>query len=193
MSPRTSPVQRAGVRSRIAVRSPSPRRPIDARLAVRAPAWFGRLPAPVRRLPPGSWLRRQVLARATRLIYEGLNRGDPEVLLARCRPEVEIHTARVGGGLDLDEVYRGREGLARLTDDWSNAWEEFRWEPFDLIDLGDRLLILARQIGRGMESGVEVELPHATVVTFDQRGWVVRVQFYWDWAEAKRMVGIASS
>jgi ketosteroid isomerase-like protein len=149
------------------------------------------LPAPVRRLPPSSRLRRWVVVRGVRLIYEALNRGEVDVLAARCHPEVEIHTARVETELDLERVYRGREGLARLHDSWGDAWEEFRWEPVELIDFGDRLVILARQIGRGKGSGAQVELPHAGVVTFD-RGWAVRIQFYWDWEEAERAARVGS-
>jgi ketosteroid isomerase-like protein len=185
------PARSGEARSQITIRTPSRHRPLDAWLAVRAPAWFGRLPAPVRRLPPSSPLRRLVLVRAARLIYEALNRGQVDVLAARCYPEVEIRIAGAETGLDLERAYRGREGLARLNDKWWEAWEEFRWEPVELIDFGDRLVILARQIGRGRGSGAEVELAHASVVTFDQ-GWVVRIQFYWDWDEAERTARVNS-
>jgi ketosteroid isomerase-like protein len=126
-----------------------------------------------------------VLVRAARLNYEAINRGQVDRPAARCHPEVEIHIASAETGVDLEPVYRGREGLARLNDKWREAWEEFRWEPVELIDFGDRVVMLARQIGRGKGSGAEVELEHASVVTFDQ-GWAVRIQFYWDWEQAER-------
>ena len=39
---------------------------------------------------------------------------------------------------------------------WWDAWAEYRVETAELIDLGDRIVVLGQQFGRGRESGVEV-------------------------------------
>ena len=57
-------------------------------------------------------------------------------------------------------------------------------ETAELFDFGDRIVVLSQQFGRGRESGVEVETPHAVDITFDH-GWAVKLQFYWDWGEAE--------
>ena len=105
-------------------------------------------------------------------------------MLARCHPRVEAHIARDQAGLDLESVYWGREGLARAFATWWDPWEDYRVETAELIDFGDHIVVLSRQIARGRQSGVEVGTPHAVVITFD-RGWAVRLQFYWDWEEAE--------
>ncbi|MET0836433.1 MAG: nuclear transport factor 2 family protein [Thermoleophilaceae bacterium] len=122
--------------------------------------------------------------RGLRVLYEALNRGEFDVMLARCHPGVELHVAPNQAGLDFEGVYHGREGTARAFATWWDAWAEYRVETAELIDFGDRIVVLSQQFGRGRESGVQVETPHAVVITFDQ-GWAVRVQLYWDWKEAE--------
>jgi ketosteroid isomerase-like protein len=125
--------------------------------------------------------------RGIRVLYEALNRREVDVMLARCHPRVEAHTARIQTDLDLEPVYYTREGLGRALAIWLDAWEDYRVEPNELIDLGDRIVVLSRQTGRGWESGAEVEMPHAVVITF-AHGWAVKLQFYWDWDEATHAV-----
>jgi ketosteroid isomerase-like protein len=125
--------------------------------------------------------------RGIRVLYEALNRREVDVMLARCHPRVEAHIARIQTQLDLEPVYYTREGLARAVEIWLDAWEGFWVEPIELIDLGDRIVVLSRQTGRGRASGAEVEMQHAAVITF-AHGWAVRLQFYWDWEEATHAV-----
>jgi hypothetical protein len=51
----------------------------------------------------------------------------------------------------------------RALETWLDAWAEYRMETRELIDLGDRVVVLSQQFGRGKVSGVEVETPHARV------------------------------
>jgi ketosteroid isomerase-like protein len=118
------------------------------------------------------------------VLYEALNRREVDVMLARCRADVEMYVAPSQTDLDLERVYRGRGGAARALETWLGAWAEYRVETRELIDLGDRVVVLSQQFGRGKESGVEVATPHAAVITFEQ-GWAVRVQFYRGWDEAE--------
>jgi ketosteroid isomerase-like protein len=119
------------------------------------------------------------------VLYEALNRREVDVMCARCHPDVVMQVARSQTQLDMEPVYHGRDGAARAVETWLDAWAEYRVEIRELVDLGDRIVVLSQQFGRGKESGLEVETPHATVITFDQEGWAVRVQLYWDWEEAE--------
>jgi hypothetical protein len=118
------------------------------------------------------------------VLYEALNRGEFDVMLARCHPGVELHVAPNQAGLDFEGVYHGRVGAARAFATWWDAWAEYRLQTAWLLDFGDRIVVLSEQFGRGRESGVQVATPHAVVIIFDQ-GWAVRVQLYWDWDEAE--------
>ena len=142
------------------------------------------MPAWLRHLPPSSRIRRWSLVWGFRVLYEALSRGEVDVMLARCHPDVELHVAPAQAWLDFAGVYQGREGAARGLAVWWDAWAEYRVETTELIDFGDRIVVLGQQFGRGRESGVQVATPHAVVITFDQ-GWATRVQLYWDWEQAE--------
>jgi ketosteroid isomerase-like protein len=40
---------------------------------------------------------------------------------------------------------------------WAGAWEDWSLEFEQMIDAGDKVLVIARESGRGKGSGVEVE------------------------------------
>ena len=46
-----------------------------------------------------------------------------------------------------------------MWDEWDKAWTDSRIEPKELLDLGDRLLILHTFVARGRRSGAEVRQP----------------------------------
>jgi ketosteroid isomerase-like protein len=77
----------------------------------------------------------------------------------------------------------------QFVDEWLMAWGLFRGEPRELIDLGDRLVLLGEAVGRGKESGVQLRQSYAVVLTF-QGGRVIREQYYADHAEALEAVGL---
>jgi len=52
--------------------------------------------------------------------------------------------------------YRGREGVERFAADTRENWEELRTIAEEFRDLGDRVLVLGRQVGRGKGSGAQV-------------------------------------
>ena len=38
----------------------------------------------------------------------------------------------------------------------SDVWEEIRFEPLDFVDVGERVVVVERLVGKGKGSGVEV-------------------------------------
>ena len=140
------------------------RRTLDERLFVRSPAFYRRVARGLARLKPRSRLRRLILAYAIQRGYAALNRRDFDVVLMRSDPEVEY---RPRGDLippDLEEVFHGHDGYRRLWKRWFDAFEDFRWEPKEILDFGDngpiqRLLVTAELKGHGSGSGVAVSEP----------------------------------
>ena len=55
------------------------------------------------------------------------------------------------------------------------AADDYRMEPAEVIDLGDRLLVIGRRRGRGTSSGVPFDEPLLSLFTL-QRGLVVRLK-----------------
>jgi uncharacterized protein len=89
---------------------------------------------------------------------------DPEVVFDASRRRVNPNT------------YVGMEGLRDMLADRDEVWEEFRTEPQQFVDAGDRVVVIGRWVGKGKGSGVEVQQPTAHVFTLrDAR--VVRWEF----------------
>jgi ketosteroid isomerase-like protein len=75
-----------------------------------------------------------------RRALDALRRGEVEEMLAHMDPEVELHSAIVGGA--EGNVYRGHEGCRKWFVDSFESFEEIRNEWNEFRDLGDRVLAL---------------------------------------------------
>jgi ketosteroid isomerase-like protein len=90
----------------------------------------------------------------------------------------------------VEPCYRGREGYRRYIATADEVWgEENYLQPLELIDLGERLLVLADVRMRAQASGVPLTEAYAAVSTL-RDGLVIHVQEYFDHAEALEAVGL---
>jgi ketosteroid isomerase-like protein len=159
-------------------------------LAPRVPRLFDLGMRVVFRLSPRSRLRRALLRRSVCVGQATYNRRDFEALLPLYRPDVEVHSPKEWVALgDFDPVYRGHEGLLRFYRQWADAWVDNWAEPQELIDLGDRLVLLGEIKARGGESGIEVGRRYA-MLWHIHRGKLAREQVFNDPAEALDAVGL---
>ena len=142
------------------------------------------------RVSPRSRLRRALLRRSVCVGQATYNRRDFEALLPLYRPDVEVHSPKEWVALgDFDPVYRGHEGLLRFYRQWADAWVDNWAEPQELIDLGDRLVLLGEIKARGGESGIEVGRRYA-MLWHIRHGKLAREQVFNDPAEALDAVGL---
>ena len=80
----------------------------------------------------------------------------------------------------------GIEGFNEMTRSWLEAWEEFKVEPHEFIEVGDESLLVPirqRAIARG--SGIEVAGEFVYVIIF-RDGKVVQTRLYSDREQAER-------
>src|ERR671915_562539 len=129
------------------------RRSLDQRLFVRFPALYRLLADAFMRLPPRSRLRRLMLARSVGLAYAAANRRDFDVVLVGWAAGSEYHPSGELMPPDLERVFYGRDGYLKLWRYWLDAFENIRWDPEEILDLGDRFVVTAQQRGRGSGSG----------------------------------------
>jgi ketosteroid isomerase-like protein len=177
------------VRQPITVRAHTRRR-LDERLVLRFPRASAFVVRAVWRLPPRSWLRQAFVRRAAQLGFESLNRDDVEAALALYHPQVELILPPEFIGLGLDPVYRGREERSRFELRWIAEWGKLRYEPDEIIDLGDdRVLMVGRVKSSGVSSGAPVDSEFAEIFTFSA-GRVTREQAFFDRAEALEAAGL---
>ena len=86
---------------------------------------------------------------------------------------------------------RPTRGVAAMAPQWTDtlaAWEDFRAEPTEIIDLGSKVVVLCHASGRGRGSGAAMSADTGTVWTLDA-GNIVRLELYWDSAQALEAVG----
>lgn len=105
---------------------------------------------------------------------------DPEFTFVLAEPEF----TGLGG------VYEGHRGFVQAQQEWLSTWESYYNQPEEFIEVGEQVLVLAREGGRTKTSGVEVEILSATVWSF-RLGKVLRVEAYQDRAKAIKAVGLS--
>jgi ketosteroid isomerase-like protein len=91
-------------------------------------------------------------AATIRSAYEAYSRGDFEPVLGLLDPDVEWHPPP--DALEPQPL-RGREAVRDYLA--PNLFDEQRAEPEEIIEQGDRILVVARTKIRGAASGVEIE------------------------------------
>jgi ketosteroid isomerase-like protein len=170
-------------------------RTLDERLLVRFPrlaaAYVPRVARLIDNLPPASRLRQAVLRRGMRGVMEAWNRRDLDVVLLGQHPECEHRPPRefVEAGL-WEPCYRGREGYRRLMAGWSDVGTHAQLEPTELIDLGDRLVLLSTMSASYSHlGGVPLTRSYASVLAL-RDGMAISVTEYVDHAEALEAVGL---
>src|SRR3954451_9094520 len=53
-------------------------------------------------------------------------------------------------------TYRGYEGVQEAMQHWLEDFEEYSYEPQEVVDCGEDVLVIAREQGQGAASGVPV-------------------------------------
>ena len=176
------------VRQPVAVGTRSRRR-LEERLALRFPRLFALAARGVWRLPPHSRLRRALIGRAIRLGYEAANRADHDATFLLYHPDCESIVPSQLAALG-EPGARGREERIRWQKKWRAEWGEFRFEPDEVIDLGDRQLVVGHIRGSGLASGVSVESEWAVLFN-SAAGRVIREQIFADHREALEAAGLS--
>jgi ketosteroid isomerase-like protein len=113
---------------------------------------------------------RHTIAEAAELMHPGAGLRQPSALA------------------DADE-YHGREELVRGTGRWLEEWEDFRFAPEEVVDLGERAFMRVRISGRGGASGVELQQTVFHLWTFrDGMPW--RCEVFDDEDAAQQAAGL---
>ena len=119
-------------------------------------------------------------------MYEAFSRGDATAALSYFDPEVVTDPRhRVDG-----RVGQGPDDLVAILGEWLDTWDEWRQEIEEIRDLGDRVLVIDTQRGRGKGSGIEWEGRFANLYEL-QRGKITRMTIYDDLPQAFEAAGLS--
>jgi ketosteroid isomerase-like protein len=155
------------------------RRSLDERFFVRWPAsWaaFGRLGL---LLPPRSRLRRTLLRRSALSSLSAFARSDLDLHVARYALDYEVAVPPEFASVGLHSSYHGHAGLRELIAAIRDSYEEANITPKEIVDAGNRLVVLGNIHIRGRRSGVELDSPFGQAVWIE-RGLIVRERWFLD-------------
>ena len=178
------------VRKPLRIREHS-RRTLDQSLAIRFPRLSAASYRLLAMLPPRSRVRQAAVWRGIRLMVEAYNRRDLDAVVTAYRPDMEYYPYRefVEAGL-AEPVYRGPSGYRAYIEATYDVWGTgVRLEPTELIDLGDRIVLLADMPMQAQASGVSLAQTYAGVSTL-KHGRVIRNDDFLNHAEALELVGL---
>ena len=165
-------------------------RGMEERFALRFPRITALLARAVWRLPRRSRLRRALLRRTLVLGWEAMNRVDLEFGLALYDEDVESIFDPKVRTLGLESSH-GREARRRTLTQVYAEFRDLRFDPGELIDLGDdRLLVIGRMKGTGRSSGAPFEMDWANLWTISE-GLVIRDEQFGDRAAALEAAGLS--
>jgi ketosteroid isomerase-like protein len=179
------------VRKPLSVR-PVSHRTLDQRIAIRFPWLSTANTRLVAMLPPRSRVRQALLWRAVRAGIEAYNRRDLAAVSTAFHPNLEYYPYRefVEAGL-AEPCYHGPAGYRAYIEATYDVWgTEVRLFPTELIDLGDRLVLLADMPMRAQGSGVPLAESYATIATIKD-GAIIRQRDFLNQAEALAEAGLA--
>jgi ketosteroid isomerase-like protein len=158
-----------------AVESGRSERDVLDRLLVRFPALAGLITGGLRRMRPGSPLRRRLVNLQVERAFAAMARSDVELLLLSYEPDVEVWM-RGMSGVGISDCYRGHEGIRALYADLDDAFADWRWTVRGLADGGDRVAVRTDFVGYGRGSGAKTTVTDGgTAVRLSGRG-VIRWQ-----------------
>ena len=175
----------------IAVRAESRRRS-EERLGLLFPAALAATARAAMSLPPRSRLRQALVYRFARLGIEAANRRDYEAAFMLYHDNVEANFSASMVALGFASEFHGREARLAAERSWAAEWGDFRYEPNQLVDLGDeRLLLVGSMSGSGPKSGAAVSHEWAVLLTI-ARGRVVRDEAFFEHREAREAAGLVA-
>ena len=102
-------------------------------------------------------------------------------------PEMVWDMSRVG--LPDAASVSGRLGLLEFLDTWTESFASERIDAEEIIDGGDRVLVMVRHSGRGKASGIDIDQRFAMVWTL-RDGRAIRMDMYLTRAEALEAMGL---
>ena len=121
-----------------------------------------------------------------RSIYEAVNRRDWDAAFRDRAPDVEYTTPPRG---PTAGTYRGREELRGLREEISTPFETWNYEPEELIESGDQVVVVVKARMRPRGSSAEIELRNGNLWTI-RDGMVVSMRLFAKPEEALEAAGL---
>ncbi len=98
-----------------------------------------------------------------RRAHRALSEGDVDALVAVCTADFRLD---MSDRVLNPAVYEGHDGIRRFYSEVTEVWESFTWDPVDLQEVDDLILVQVHSRGKGRHSGLELDRRSAMVWRF---------------------------
>jgi ketosteroid isomerase-like protein len=121
-----------------------------------------------------------------RRAYEATNHGDYDIVESLMHPEIEFHTF---GRSPEAGVYRGTKAVREYNENLFQQFESIRFEIGELVDAGDRVVVMTTQhaVPKGGQHEMNVEVAEVWVI---RDGLLTERRSYSTRAEALEAAGL---
>jgi ketosteroid isomerase-like protein len=123
--------------------------------------------------------------------YELFNRGELETALEGFHSEIVWEVPDIFP--EAEQVYHGHEGVRRFWTSWQEVFPSFRIEVEEAIDVDEQVIVMARVLGRGRDSGAEVSSPCFPHIWTIRNSLATHVKMLPTRASALEYVGITAA
>jgi ketosteroid isomerase-like protein len=122
-----------------------------------------------------------------RRVAEAHNAGGVEAMLPFLAEDVLWHP--FPEWIEESE-YRGHEGVRKLMSIFTDNFDDYAISVKEIKPVGDRVVVLAEQLGRIKGSGAPVRQPMGCVVSNFRGGQIGETHFFLSWREALEAAGL---
>lgn len=123
----------------------------------------------------------------------GTSESDREAMLTKnaelSDPDMELDASEAPV-LDVSGVYRGADAVRRFWREWLAAWEALQFD-YELVDAGERVVMLFDLRMRGRSTGIEMPFGKVAWVYTFRDGLIVHQKLYMSQSEALEAVGLS--
>jgi ketosteroid isomerase-like protein len=111
----------------------------------------------------------------------------PDLIPQMCDPDIEwVEDPRRADG----RTYRGHEGVRESFERWLENFDEYGFEMERIVDCGEKVLVVAREEGRGTASGATIGQRIYSVYRF-RDGKISRYEEFYEEREALKAAGLS--
>jgi ketosteroid isomerase-like protein len=123
------------------------------------------------------------------LAFEAFARGDIDAVAENIDPDFQIEDSIL---IDASSSVRGVEALQLNTDKLREVFGDVSWEPQEIVELADQILVRVRVEGEGRTTSLAMQQlnPDIGHLWTLRAGRAVSLKIYRTWGEARAAAGM---
>ena len=127
-------------------------------------------------------------AERVRLAFDAFTRGDMAAVTEFIDPSFEVDDRVVP---EANPSERGMDALVANAAQVYEAFGEISWEPREVVEVGDRVLVRVHVSMKGQSTALPVAEDVGHVYALNEKGRAVKLDIFRTWDEAREAAGLS--